>query len=237
MLLLTLVSLVVMLIGAVIAIIKLPSRTRECVLGIVFVVALVLVGYGTYRYYSIEKDGEVRVGYVRVGDRYYESVNIDFSEEGKIIGKFDDYDIREIPEDPEHNFLVVRSFLDQYYVVDRDYMIPTEGELSCAYVGSRACDEELLAVLNAIFKEEYSDGFSVQIPREQEKFYSIGVGYEDCPVVTDFGYYIGTLEDGRWVLVYQEDYEYDSEKNMLRVVCHEIKNEYAVKLQESGMFD
>lgn len=237
MLLFILLSIMVTLVGAIVIIIKLPDRIRTYVLGSVLVVAIVLVGYGTYRYHSIERDGEVRLAYVRMGDRYYEDVNIDFSKEGKIIGKFDDYDIREIPEDPEHNFLVVRTFLDQYYVVDREYVIPTEGELSCAYVDVQACDKEMIVVLNAIFKEEYEDKFLVRIPREEANFHGIRVGYGDCPVATDFGGYIGTLEDGRWVWVYQEDYEYDSEKDMIYATCYKIPDEYWDALQESGEFD
>ena len=63
------------------------------------------------------------------------------------------------------------------------------------------------------------------------------MGYGDCPVATDYGGYIGTLEDGRWVLVYPEDYEYDSEKDMIYATCHEISDEYQDALQESGEFE
>lgn len=55
-------------------------------IGILVVLLLVVLAFVAYHYFSVERDGEVRAGYVRVGERYYEGISIEFSKEGKTIG-------------------------------------------------------------------------------------------------------------------------------------------------------
>ena len=68
------------------------------------------------------------------GERYI-AVSIGFTKEGRRFAKADSFDIMEIPEDKDHNFLAVRSFLDDWRIVKESYVIPTDGEVTVAYLG------------------------------------------------------------------------------------------------------
>lgn len=231
------------MLGAVIGlfvwlIMKIPHVKRKQAFIVMGAIAVLLFGYGVYRYCSIERDGEAGgLWGVRVGDVEYVYEGFDLSEEGKIIGKINGFEIREVPEDPEHNFLVIRSFLDQDYLVRKDYQIPVSGTVSCCYVsGMRSTDEKLLQTIEEILQAAYDDGFQVELEdhHSPQRLHSVSVGYEGCPVGTDRKYKLGCLDDGRWVLVFVKDDVVNNGKHTM--ICHGITKEQAQALEDSGMF-
>lgn len=216
-------------------IMKLPGNKRKQVFLVLGTAVVLLLGYGVYRYCSIERDGTVGADWVRLGDVEYIYARYDLSKEGKTIGKIDGFQIKEIPEDPEHNFLVIRSFLDQNYLVRKDYKIPVSGKVSCCYVrGKRSEDEELLQTMGEILSTSYDDGFQIETEKEPDRLCGVSVGYDKCPVGTDVGYMLGCLDDGRWVLVFRKDYTVADGRHT--IICHEITKEQAKILENSGMF-
>lgn len=220
------------------SIMKIPQGKRKQAFTVMGTAAVLLFGYGIYRYCSIERDGEAGgLWGVRVGDVEYVYEGFDLSEEGKVIGKIDGFEIREVPEDPDHNFLVIRSFTDQSYLVRKDYEIPVSGTVSCCYVsGMRSADGKLLQAIGEILQAEYDDGFQIELDGQHspEGLHSLSVGYEGCPVGTDRRYKLGCLDDGRWVLVFREDDAINNGRHT--VICHEIAKEQAQVLEDSGMF-
>ncbi|MBQ9086057.1 MAG: hypothetical protein IJY47_02600 [Clostridia bacterium] len=131
------------------------------------------------------------------GEKYI-GTSIGYTEQGRRIAKADSFDIMEIPEDKDHNFLVVRSFLDDWTIVRESYVIPTEGGVSVAYLGrERVADgvkwNMVQSILNQDFQGEFTIAAEVQNKHENEfttnvmnAVKSIKVGYEDCPVGTDW---------------------------------------------------
>lgn len=216
-------------------IMKIPGNKRKQAFIVMGAIAVLLMGYGVYRYCSIERDGTVGLGVVRVGDVEYVYAGYDLSGEGKIIGKIDGFQVKEIPEDPDHNFLVIRSFLDQDYLVRKDYKIPVSGTVSCCYIrGKRSTDEKLLQTIEEILSTTYDDGFQIETEKNHDRLCGLSVGYDGCPVGTDRGYMLGCLDDGRWVLVFRKDYTVTDGRHT--IICHEITGEQARVLENSGMF-
>lgn len=214
---------------------KISSNQRKQAFLVMGTIAVLLLGYGMYRYCSIERDGMVGVDVVRFGDVEYIHARYDISKEGKTIGKVDGFQIKEIPEDPKHNFLAIRSFLDQAYLVRKDYKIPVSGKVSCCYVrGKRSEDEELLQTMGEILSIAYDDGFQIETEKKPDRLCGVSVGYDECPVGTDVGYMLGCLDDGRWVLVFRKDYTVKD--GIHTIICHEITKEQEKILENSGMF-
>lgn len=128
------------------------------------ILIIFLFAWVTYRYFSIERNGFVGVGTVQVGDERYNYTSFSFTEEGKVIAKIDTWSIMEIPEDSEHNFLAIRSFLDNDLLVKEGYVIPEDGEISCVYASThrRSDDEKLLDVIEKIIACDYGAGFEIK---------------------------------------------------------------------------
>ena len=167
------------------------------------------------------------------GEKYI-GISIGFTEEGRRIAKADSFDIMEIPEDKDHNFLAVRSFLDDWTIVKESYVIPTEGEVTVAYFGwhERVTKGIKWEMLQSILNEDFQGEFIIKGEELFEGSYAsdvdnatqyIFVGYEDCPVGTDVIGKFGNI-NGKLVFIKSENFnikEYD-----LKYTCYILKDEY-----------
>lgn len=203
---------------------------------------IAIIGYNYIHRQLLRKKGFVGVEMVRIEDVNYRYTSFELSKEGKTIALIDDWKINEIPEDPSHTFLVVRSFIDQYYIVREDYTIPVEGNVSCAYIGSmmeRTTDKEILQALTEILQNDYTDGTPIFLSNHKDEkgnFKHIVVGYEDCPVGTDRSiYYIGEI-DSKWVIIFRNELG-EWEDDELPAVYYELDPAYGKIFEKSGFWD
>lgn len=191
---------------------------RKKIMKIALICILLILGMpicflGTYQLYrlSLQKEGFVGIELVKVEGVNYVYENYTITKEGRRIGLIDDWSIIEIPEDPSHTFLGVRSFLDQYYLVREDYKIPEEGSVSCAYIGTlrkRTTQEDFLHALTEILQTDYENGKEILLSskkEEQGNFEHVCVGYEDCPVGTDDSIYLIGKIDSVWVIIFRDE--------------------------------
>ena len=166
------------------------------------------------------------------GERYL-AMSVAFTEEGRKIAKAETFDIMEIPEDKEHNFLAVRSFLDNWTIVKESYVIPTEGEVGVVFLGrhERVTRGIKWNMVQSILNEDFDGEFVVKgkkivedcgyVSDVTEATEYIFVGYEDCPVGTDV---IGKFGIINRKLVFIKDEELIEED--LKYTCYILKEEY-----------
>lgn len=101
----------------------------------------------------LKKEGVVSAGLVKIENINYVYSSFELSGEGKTIALIDNYIIKAVPEDPSHTFLILRTFIDQNYIVREDYEIPTEGKVNCAYIdGKRTTADQVLSALTDIIR-------------------------------------------------------------------------------------
>ncbi len=188
---------------------------------------------------KLTKDGWVRQELVNIEGVDYRYQGFDISNEGKTIAFIDDWKVKEIPEDPSHTFLIIKSFSNQYYIIKKDYVIPESGKVSCAYLnGERTTWEPFLDALTEILDSEFVDGNEIIISgfnkaQYDQNFKSVSIGYEDCPVGTDHSIYcIGKL-DSKWIIIFRD--ELDSLNNdQKRAIYYELDSKYEKAFEESG---
>lgn len=139
-------------------------------------------------------------------DVQYIPVTIEAGKTTKCIAKTTDgQKIKEYEDDPSHTFLELRSFLDNNSVVREDYVIPTEGTISCVYISNtRLTDSTLYPKIKEILECDFESSFFIK----SKMIYSLGkritIGYNDCPVGTQFEGVIGNI-NGKWVFIYPQD--------------------------------
>ena len=146
--------------------------------------------------------------------------------EGKTLAKTTDgWQINEVEEDPSHTFIVLRSFLDNYLLVREDYEIPASGDISLAWWNGKIINDDefldaitnILANAEATFTHE-TDGIFQLTDRQHMRL--LRVGYADCPIATEHGGYLGTI-DGTWYLSLEQTAD-----DTGAVCCYEIPQEY-----------
>ena len=147
------------------------------------------------------------------------------SGEGKTLARTDrGFDLNEVEDDPNHDFLVVRSFLDQYNLVNEDYVIPTSGEVTCVFWDhQKFTDKPLTDVISKIINNKKLD-FSYSsdglfLLKDGQELDSLNVGYNGCPVGTEYIGYIGKL-NGKWVLCFNVKNDENTRKSTCD--CYEI---------------
>lgn len=122
-----------------------------------------------------------------------------FYEEGKTIAKTSDgtWSINAVKDDADHNFVVVRSFLDDSLLVRSDYKIPESGNPNAVYLGTQKIEsQEDCKIISEIFLSE-SETFSVSATHEDvNNWQSVSIGFDGCPVAVFRGY-IG-FADGKY---------------------------------------
>ncbi len=167
---------------------------------------------------SLTKDGWIGLESINIDGVQYKYYGYDFTDEGKVIAYIDDWRIKEIPEDPSHTFLVVRSLRDQYYIMRADYDVPESGKVSCAYIGGkRTVNKEMLDALTEIMAMQFTEGNQINLSNirksgEDLMLKSVNVGYEDCPVATDYSIYDIGKRDSDWIIIFRDElYENNNE--------------------------
>ena len=125
--------------------------------------------------------------------------------EGRVLAKTQDgWKVSEVKEDPAHNFVVVRSFLDNRLLVAEDYKIQTEGNLSMAsWNREPITDPAFLQAITQILQQkttsfEYeTDG--IFILNDQQRMKALYLAYDGCPLATICAGWLGKI-NGQWVL-------------------------------------
>ena len=185
-----------------------------------------LITVGLINYFSVDRTAQpsAEKSFIIKGEKYV-SIPIGFTEEGRTIAKADSFDIMELPEDKEHNFLAVRSFLDDWTIVRESYVIPTYGTVSVAYLRrERVTVGVKWDMVQSILHNDFSSEFLVKSDNIQDiasATSSIYVGYEDCPVGTELIGYFGNI-NGKLVFIKAEDIR----DNDTVYTCYILKEKY-----------
>lgn len=199
---------------------------RIIIFSILGVLALCFIVCLSVCYFSVDRTAEraAEGSFIIKGEKYI-PISIGFTKEGRTIAKADGFDIMEIPEDKDHNFLAVRSFLDNWTIVKESYMIPAEGAVGVAYLQrERVTDGIKLNMVQSILDEDYQGSFTVKTGSESEIYAAtkeIHVGYGDCPVATDW---IGAFGNINGYLVFIK--AADMKDQDLEYTCYILKSEY-----------
>lgn len=181
-------------------------KLRKNMLILMTAIFIIIISYGIFSYMSIDRSGELTMDGIYFKGEEYKTINFAFTKVGKTLGKADDWSINEISEDIEHNFLEVRSFLDNFYVVKSSYNIPTDGNINVVYIDrERYNGKEFNDAINYLLYEKITDKINIKTDNIYHYAKSVYVGYEDCPVGTEYIGMVGYVNDE---LVYIKPTEY-----------------------------
>lgn len=157
-------------------------------------------------------------------------------------GKDDEYGwyIREIKEDPSHNFVVACSFLDHRFFVADDYNIPTSGEITTVSWGFRKyiTDREFLNAISEIDSQKITtfdyETEAIFVITDNQRMKEIYFAYENCPVPTNNKGYMGKIDD-KWVIttyISPEQKNVDGSRKKHLVGCYSIPDKYSSILEK-----
>lgn len=206
-------------------------KKKERKILLIFIQILIVILLATMtvvKYLSIDRSGKLIMDGIVFKGEEYRKFDFAFTKEGKIIGEADSWDIKEIPEDKEHNFLAVRSFLDNFYVVKESYIIPEDGQITGVYISNqRYTDQELIWAVTCLLNEEITEKFYIKTDNIYHFAKMVYVSYEDCPVGTK---YIGLVGKINGQVVYIEPTEQERQENGAPkeqiYCCYIVPNEY-----------
>ena len=214
------------------------KKSKICLLvGIAVAIVAVVVLFIAKGIIVLDHSGE-RMGdgvywkgtfYVPCGGRY---------SEGKTIAKTTDgLQINEVEEDETHTFIVLRSFLDQYLLVREDYEIPTFGAITMvSWNGNTIEDERFCAAVSEISKQAVTDFTyeteAIFMLTENQKMRGLYVGYEGCPVATEYVGYMGQV-NGNWYITTEISGGQSNDSSKLcKVSCYTIPSMYTEVLEK-----
>jgi len=127
--------------------------------------------------------------------------------EGKTIARTKDNksEVNEVVGDPEHIFVVVRSFLDNHLYVNENYEIPTNGEVTAIYVGYMKVEsKDFCLAIDELLLDVATNNNLKTFTVESEGMYQLAeeiyLCFDGCPVGTFLVGYIGLIND-TWVYV------------------------------------
>lgn len=202
-----------------------------------FILALIIAlvsGYLIMKYFSIDRSGEfIADDEIKFKGEEYKSMYFAHAKVGKTIGKVDYWDINEIKEDKEHNFLEVCSFLDNFYVVKKSYTIPTQGSINVVYIDNYRYTNnvELKNAIYFLLNTEINDGFKIKTDNIYHYAKEVYIGYDDCPVGTEYIGMIGYINEK---LVYikptERIYSGNGSPEEQIYYCYIIPNQYKAAL-------
>jgi hypothetical protein len=171
------------------------------------------------------------------GRSYYE-ITGQYSTEKRVAKSKEGLSIYEVKGDPSHNFIEVRSFLDQTLMVAGDYTIPTEGTLSGVWYSTGPIkNQQVLEVLDEIDRQKtISFQFETSNIYHSDKHHlgELYFAYDDCPVYTNKKGYLGKV-NGAWVVTTHVTTipSTDGSSSMNHVVsCYRIPEEQASILEQ-----
>lgn len=184
---------------------------KKVILIVIILLVIIFCFSKAIKYYSIDRSGKLLQEGIIFKDEEYTEIDYAFTKEGKTIGMADSWEIKEIPEDKNHNFLAVRNFLDNFYVVKKSYTIPTEGNIGVVYIDrKRYTDNEWINAINYLLNEELNEKFYIKTNNIAHYAKTVRVGYEDCPVGTKYVGMVGNIND-KLVYIKPKKYEYGEE--------------------------
>ena len=115
-------------------------------------------------------------------------------------------DVYEIEGDPDHNFLLVSSFVDSNLYVCDDYEIPNYGTVTRVNWNYKdITDKELLQAVGAILAKSHVQGSyksaygGLFVENEAQNLETMYVAYDNCPVATVNRGFMGKL-NGKWII-------------------------------------
>ena len=167
-----------------------------------------------------------------IGGVTYIHKEFDYTETDRTIAYVDGWTVSTIKEDPSRTFLRVRSFTDGYGYMREDYEIPTEGEVTVLYLNDRFryTNRTLCDMIEALRTDPPAETFTVRTDAIYRYAKDVSVGYEGCPIATEFVGYLGDI-NGKWVFIFPTELTYENggyaEEDF---VCHVIPEKYHASL-------
>ena len=170
--------------------------------------------------------------------RSYYAITGKYSTEKRVAKSKEGLSIYEVEDDPSHNFIEVRSFLDQSLMVAGDYTIPTEGTLSGVWYSVRPfTNQQVLEVLAEIDSQKTTSFLFETNNIHHSDSHHLGdlyFAYDNCPVYTNNKGYLGKV-NGEWVITTHVTTNPSSEGGISRhyiVSCYRIPEEQASILEQ-----
>ena len=163
-----------------------------------------------------------------IGGVTYIHKEFNYAEVGRTIAYVDGWTVSTVKDDPSRTFLRVRSFTDGYGYMREDYEIPTDGEITVVYVNDRYryTSRSLCRMIAALCADLPAESFTIRTNAIYRYAKDVAVGYEGCPIATQFVGYIGNI-GGRWVFIPPTEIRYENGGYVEReFVCHVIPGEY-----------
>ncbi len=180
------------------------DRTRWlCLAVLAAIAAAYLLSRGVIVFdHSAQRAGE---GFRWKGELYIPASAADYTE-GKTIAKTtDNWKLNIVEEDESHTFMVMRSVLDQWLCVRKDYEMPDGGTVTAVYIDGKKIDDAELAAAAQYMLENFTPerdyaAETIRHDTETQQMRDISYCFEGCPVGIDKNLdHIGRIE-GQWVL-------------------------------------
>ena len=147
--------------------------------------------------------------------------------------------VNSVEGDPEgEQFVVVRSFLDQYLYQNEAYTVPRNGAVTAAYIGgNRTTDTALLQILQQVMAADRAEKPIVCILQDVRS-YSVSFCYEGSAVAQDHVGWITGI-DGEWLMARtdRDSAIVDDADGQRKLFCTPIDTKLAEMLKNSGFFD
>ena len=201
---------------------------------LLFFIIFILIYYGTKQILMnriiIDENGGVGEG-ASFNCEDYDLKSFAFTKEGKLIGTAGDWKVLEVPEDKEHNFIVFRSFLDNWCAIKSSYIIPKSGNIGVVYFNDyRYTDDDIKSAIKYLINENLGDSFNITTNNIYSNMTNIYVGYEDCPVGTEdagkLGYINNKLSYIKPIEYNYNDYEELGEDKDKVYTCYVVPEKY-----------
>lgn len=192
--------------------------------------AALIIGFSSYVLFPpVTRDGDVYAGWVRIADEKY--VYCGFLTEGmrKKIAEIDGWGVYEVKEDPSRTFLMLKEFTSEDYIVKEDYKVPTEGKVNCVYVDRiRFTGKKIRDAFDEIRATEFDEGIPYYLTGDADdpqRWRIIVLGYEDCPVGTDYSIYGISKIGSKWAIIFRDEIG-ESVDGDRPTVYHELDPKY-----------
>ena len=162
-------------------------RLRRILVGI-FIIFFIVVTFFVVNYFSVDRTAEFKGRYLYWNNAIYEEKAGAYSEGNTIAMTTDNkWSVNEVKGDDLHTFIVMRSFLDQYLYVKKDYEIPQKGKVSSAYIKTynRVVDANFFEAVENII-DSSGETFIFNTDNIYSHAETIHFVYGGCPVGTHF---------------------------------------------------
>ena len=146
--------------------------------------------------------------------------------------------VNSVEGDPDgEQFVVVRSFLDQYLYQNEAYSVPANGTVTAVYIDyERTDDAVLLQTLQQVMTAERAADPIVCILQDVRSR-SVSFCYEDCAVAPKTSGWIVGVDGTLAVAQFDRDSKVlDEPSGKRELICSPIPEDLAVFLAESGYF-